>query len=147
MTLGDRIFGLVMIVVAQGFILGATRVQTSFMSDPVGPRLFPYMIGGVAIVCALSMVLRPDPDADWPGLGMAAKLAFACAVMFAYAALIRPWGFIMPTMVAAGVLSWLISPRPVPAALTGAGFGVGLYVLFRHVLGLGLVAWPRAWMG
>jgi len=146
-TSGDRIFGLVMIVVALGYLLSATQIQTSFMSDPVGPRLFPYLIGGVTMTCALSMVLRPDPDADWPGLGMAAKLAFACVVMFGYAAVIRPWGFILPTVVAAGVLSWLISPRPVPAALTGLGFGFGLFVLFKHVLGLGLVGWPRAWMG
>jgi len=144
---GDRIFGLVTIVVALGYIASATQIQTSFISDPVGPRLFPYLVSGVAILCALTMVIRPDPDADWPGLGMAAKLVFACAVMFGYAVTIRPAGFILPTVVVAGILSYLIAPRPAVAAATGVGFAVGLFVLFKYVLGLGLVAWPRGWVG
>jgi putative tricarboxylic transport membrane protein len=40
----------------------------------------------------------------------------------------------------------MISPRPVQAALAGLGLGIGLFVLFKVILGLGLVAFPRAWM-
>ena len=49
---GDRIFGLVMMIVALGYILSATTIRTSFMSDPVGPRIFPYLIGGVTMSIA-----------------------------------------------------------------------------------------------
>ena len=49
MIKGDRIFGAFMMVVALGYILNARGIQTSFMSDPVGPRLFPYLVGGVVI--------------------------------------------------------------------------------------------------
>ncbi|MEH0072322.1 hypothetical protein V6L77_21940 [Pannonibacter sp. Pt2-lr] len=38
---GDRIFGLVMIIVALGYLLSATQIETSFLSDPIGPRVFP----------------------------------------------------------------------------------------------------------
>ncbi|MDN5788040.1 tripartite tricarboxylate transporter TctB family protein, partial [Pseudorhodobacter sp.] len=62
---GDRIFGLAMMIIALGYILSATTIRTSFMSDPVGPRIFPYIIGGLTMLCAVSMVLRPDPDSDW----------------------------------------------------------------------------------
>lgn len=139
---GDRIFGLVMLMVALAYIASAMQIQTSFMSDPVGPRLFPYLIAGVTILCSLSMLLRPDPDQDWPGLRTAAQLVIACVVMFGYALTIRPLGFIIPTIAVAGILSYQISPRPLPAALTGIGFGFGLFVLFKFILGLGLVAWP-----
>lgn len=64
MIRGDRVFGAFMIVVALGYILSASSIQTSFMSDPVGPRIFPYMIAGVVILCSLVMVLKPDPDQD-----------------------------------------------------------------------------------
>ncbi|HMO06257.1 MAG TPA: tripartite tricarboxylate transporter TctB family protein [Paracoccaceae bacterium] len=143
---GDRIFGAVMIVLALGYILSAMNIQTSFMSDPVGPRIFPYIIAGVVIVCSLAMVLRPDPEADWPALPMVAKLGAALAVLVAYTYAIKPMGFIIPTTIASGILSYMISPRAVPAALAGLGLGVGLFVLFKVILGLGLVALPRGWM-
>ena len=141
----DRIFGAVMIVLALGYILSAMNIQTSFISDPVGPRIFPYMVAGVVIVCALVMVLKPDPDAEWPGPLMALKIAAALAILVGYALLIQPLGFIIPTVLASAALSYMISPRPVQAALAGLGLGVGLYGLFKVVLGLGLVAFPRGW--
>ncbi|MDZ4136695.1 MAG: tripartite tricarboxylate transporter TctB family protein [Paracoccaceae bacterium] len=143
---GDRIFGAVMIVLALGYILSAMNIQTSFMSDPVGPRVFPYMVAGVTILCSLVLVLRPDPQADWPAPTMFLKLATALAVLVGYALLIRPLGFILPTVIASGAISYMINPRAVPAALAGLGLGIGLYVLFKMVLGLGLVALPRALM-
>lgn len=141
----DRIFGAVMIVLALGYILSAMNIQTSFMSDPVGPRVFPYMVAGVVILCSLVMVFKPDPNAEWPGPMMALKIGAALAVLVGYALLIRPMGFILPTIVASAALSYMISPRPVPAALAGLGLGIGLFVLFKTVLGLGLVAFPRGW--
>lgn len=143
---GDRIFGAVMMVVALGYILSATNIQTSFMSDPVGPRVFPYMIAAVVILCSLVMILKPDPQADWPAPMMALKIGAALVVLVGYALVIRPWGFIIPTVIASGIISYMINPRPVPAALAGLGLGIGLFVLFKMVLGLGLVALPRAWM-
>ncbi|WP_149140529.1 tripartite tricarboxylate transporter TctB family protein [Gemmobacter caeruleus] len=142
---GDRIFGLVIIVVALGYILSAHGIETSFMSDPVGPRIFPYMIAGVMILCSLVMVLKPDPDADWPSGAVLGQLALALVMLLAYAFLITPLGFILPTILVAGVLSWQISGRPVPAALTGLGLGIGLFVLFRIILGLGLRGLPAGW--
>ena len=141
----DRIFGAVMIVLALGYILSAMNIQTSFISDPVGPRIFPYMVAGVVIVCSLVMVLKPDPGAEWPAPLMALKIGAALALLVGYALTIRPMGFILPTVIASAVLSYMISPRPVPAALSGLGLGIGLYVLFKVVLGLGLVAFPRGW--
>lgn len=143
----DRIFGLFMIVLALGYILSATNIQTSFMSDPVGPRVFPYIVAVVVILCSLVMVMRPDPDTEWPGFVMLGKLAIATVVLLAYAMMIRPLGFIIPTVIVAGILSYMIHPRPLPAALSGLGLGIGLYVLFKVILGLGLQGLPRALMG
>lgn len=141
----DRIFGLVMSLVALGYLFSATQIQTSFLSDPMGPRIFPYLIGGFTLVCALFMVVRPDANAIWPGLSILLQLGIALAVLLGYASAVRPLGFLIPTAVAAGVLSWQINPRPLTAALTGVGLSVGLYFVFKMVLGLGLHAFPRDW--
>lgn len=142
MIKGDRIFGAFMMVVALGYILNARGIQTSFMSDPVGPRLFPYLVGAVVMIAALVMVLRPDPDEEWPAGPMVAQLALALAVLAGYAYAITPLGFLIPTAIAAGVLSWQIGGNPRRSVLAGVGLSVGLFLLFRVLLGLGLKALP-----
>ena len=77
----DRIFGLVVVIVALGFILSATQIQTSFLSDPVGPRTFPYLVGGVMALCGITVILRPDADPDWPVLRTFGALALTVVAM------------------------------------------------------------------
>ena len=64
-----------------------------------------------------------------------------------YAYALKPLGFLMPTAIAAAVLSYQISPKPMPAVLTGLGLSVGLFVIFKYALGLSLFALPRSLMG
>ncbi|MEM9012091.1 MAG: tripartite tricarboxylate transporter TctB family protein [Pseudomonadota bacterium] len=143
----DRIFGLVALLVALGYGLSATQIQTSFLSDPVGPKAFPLLIAGVAGLCALVMVLRPDGDPAWPGLRTWGALAVAVVVLIAYAYALRPLGFLIPTALATACLSYQISGRIGPAVLAGLGLSIGLFLLFRYALGLGLVAFPEALSG
>lgn len=141
--MSDRIFGLVIIAVALGFIASATQIQVSFLSDPIGPKTFPYMIGGVMIIAALSIILKPDADPSWPPLFTLGRLAITILVLVGYAYALKPLGFLIPTMLAAGFISYQISPRPLPAVLTGLGLAIGLFMIFKFALGLGLVALPR----
>jgi len=143
----DRIFGLVMAMVALAYIAGATQIQTSFLSDPVGPKTFPIIIGVVAALSSLYMVFKPDPEPDWPVLRTFGALFIAVAVLVAYALALKPLGFLIPTALAAGMLSYQISPQKLPAALAGLGLSVGLFVLFKFVLDLGLVGFPKGWIG
>lgn len=139
----DRYFGLFMLVTALGYILNATTIQDSFITDPVGPRLFPYIIGCAIVISAIAMIVKPDPDAAWPGMSILLQLAIALIVLLGYAFLIKPLGFVLTTVLAAGVLAYQISHRPVASVLTGVGLGVGLYVLFKFVLGLSLQGLPQ----
>jgi len=139
----DRIFGLVILFVALGYIASATQIQTSFLSDPVGPKAFPILIGAVAAISALVLIFRPDPDPNWPALSTFGAILVAVIVLVVYAYALKPMGFIIPTIFAAGILSYQISPRAIPAAITGVCLSVGLFLLFKYALGLGLVAFPK----
>lgn len=143
----DRIFGLVVLGVALAYIASALQIQTSFLSDPVGSKVFPLIIGGVAAVSALVLVLQPDENPEWPGASTWMHLGIALVVLVAYAYALKPFGFLLPTAVAAGVVSYQISPRLKTATLTGVGLSAGLFVVFKYALGLGLVALPRTLIG
>jgi putative tricarboxylic transport membrane protein len=139
----DRIFGLVASLLALAYIAGATQVQTSFLADPVGPKTFPIIIGIVGALSGMFMVLRPDPEPDWPAIRTFGALAFAVIVLIAYAYSLKLGGFLLPTAIAAGILSFQISPRARPAAMAGIGLSIGLFIIFKFALGLGLVPFPK----
>lgn len=145
--MSDRIFGLIVALVALAYIAGATGIETGFMMDPVGPKTFPMLIGGVAALCGLLVVLKPDDDPAWPGWRVFVALAIATGVMVLYAYALKPFGFLLPTAVTAAVLSYQIRPRWLPAVFTGIGLAVGLFAIFRYALGLGLVPFPARWLG
>jgi len=143
----DRIFGLVALFVALAYIASATQIQTSFLADPVGPKAFPILIGLVAALSSLVLILRPDPDPDWPVLRTFGSIFIAIVVLVAYAYALKPLGFLLPTAIAAAVLSYQISPHRVNAPLSGLGLSVGLFLVFKYALGLGLVPFPKGLFG
>ena len=146
--ISDRIFGLVVLIVAAGYVLAATQIQTSLLADPVCPRMFPYLVGGAAAVCGLVVLIKPDPDPTWPGLRTFGALIFSVIVLVAYAYSLKPLGFLIPTALAAGIISFQIHPRVATATAAGIGLSVGLYVLFKFGLGLEtLKAVPKSWGG
>ena len=143
----DRIFGLVVLMVALAYIASATQIQSSFLADPVGPRAFPMLIGAVAAICGLVLIVKPDPDPEWPVLRTFGALAVATVVLVIYAFLLKPLGFIIPTIFCVAILSYQISPRVRPAMISGVALSIGLFVLFNVALGLSLQGFPRDWFG
>ncbi len=133
----DRIFGLIALITAVAYLAAASQIQTNLFSGEFLPKLFPFLIGGVAAICALTIVFKPDPDPEWPVAGTWINMALAVLVLAVYAVMLTPLGFILPTAIAAGVLSYQISPRAIPATLSGIGLSLGLFVLFKFALGLG----------
>lgn len=142
MAATDRVFGAVVMVGAAAYVAGAFTIRESFLQDPVGPRTFPILIGGVAFLCGAVMALRPDPEPGWPRAATLGRLVVATIIVVAFAYTLKPLGFVIPGAVASGALAYMITPRAGAAALTGICLSVGLFLLFRYVLGLSLPGLP-----
>lgn len=143
----DRIFGLVVVLGALAFFAGALQIQISFLSDPLGPRVFPILIAAAALLCGVVMLLKPDAEPEWPGLRNWIGMGVALVVLIGYAYALAPLGFVLPTAIAATALSYQISPRLWAAVITGISLAVGLYLVFKYGLGLGLMALPKTLFG
>jgi len=145
--MSDRLFGVVVLIAALAYIVSAAAIPTSFLTDPVGPKTFPRIVGGIAALCAVLIIIKPDGNPEWPELRTWLALAVAMLTLVGYAYALRPLGFLIPTAVAASVLSYQIRPRLLPALLTGPGLAIGLFFIFKYALGLGLSPLPKAWLG
>ncbi len=143
----DRIFGVVVILVALAFIASAMNLPAGNIFDKLGPKAFPIIVGAGLAISAFFVAFRPDPEPGWPDIKTILALVLATVVLIAYAYTLKPLGFLLPTAIAAGVLSFQISPKPTTAVLTGIGLSVGLFVIFKYGLGLSLFALPRSLMG
>lgn len=117
-----------MLIVALGSILSARGIQTSVMSDPVGPRVFPYLVAAVVILSSLLMILRPDPNKDCPACLTVLHLGIALVVLMGYLQAISPLGVRIPTAIVGGILSWQTDPGRVYRRAFGSMIGL----LFRR---------------
>ncbi|MDY8108681.1 tripartite tricarboxylate transporter TctB family protein [Fulvimarina sp. 2208YS6-2-32] len=138
----DRIFGSLMVLLAAFFIWAAFQIQLSFITDPLGPRAFPIIIGVVLGLCGLVVLLKPDPEPEWPQLSRMLEIAAATIVFLAYGQLLPELGFLICTFFAGGYLAWRLGCGWLEAIVAGAGTSIGIYVVFHLILGLSLARGP-----
>ena len=143
--MSDRILGILIAMVALSFFASATQLETPFFSDPVGPKLFPYIISIIAFLASFKMIITPEKNPTWPAISTFMSLIIAIIVLVFYAYSLRPLGFLVPTAICASLLSYQIKPNITGSAISGILLSIGLFVIFKFFLGLGLFAFPR-WM-
>ncbi|MEM7172006.1 MAG: tripartite tricarboxylate transporter TctB family protein [Pseudomonadota bacterium] len=140
--MSDRVFGCIGLLLAVFFIWQASQIQLGFITDPVGPKVFPYIIGGVLGLSSLYALIRPDPEARWPRLTTLFEMAVSLAVMIAYAVLLPVLGFVIATVFAAAYLTWRLGTSPLWSLVTGVLTSLGIYTVFHLILGLSLAKGP-----
>ncbi len=140
--MNDRVLGGIGILLAAFFIWQATLIELSFISDPVGPRTFPIIIGVALGLASLAMLIKPDATPSWPAASRLYEIALAAAVMVAYALLLPELGFLTTTALAATYLTWRLGTAPLWAIVTGVLTSVGIFIVFRVILGLSLARGP-----
>ncbi|OCW59222.1 tripartite tricarboxylate transporter TctB family protein [Hoeflea olei] len=140
--MSDRILGGMGLLLAIFFIWQATLIQESFISDPVGPKTFPIIIGVLVAVSSLAILFKPDDEPEWPDFSRLFEVGLTVAVMIAYAYALPVAGFVVSTAVTAGYLSWRLGTPPLKAVIAGVAISVGIYVIFHLVLGLSLARGP-----
>ena len=140
--MSDRVLGVACLLLSAFYIFMATQIQTSFITDYLGPKFFPILIACLLAIAAIFPIIKPDPDPDWPGIGRFVEIIFAVAVMVAYTYALPVVGFVLSTAITSGILSWRLGAKPIAAAIAGISISVGIYVVFHLVLQLSLARGP-----
>lgn len=138
----DRIFGGLGLLFSIFYIWQAALVQDSFMTDVIGPRMFPYILATGLAIASIVIILRPDAIGHWPAGRQLFELVMTIAVMGLYAWALPFVGFMIATTLATAYLTWRLGTSPVGSVLFGAGTAAGIYVVFKLILELSLAQGP-----
>jgi putative tricarboxylic transport membrane protein len=136
--MADRIVGALILLVTIGYVVMASRMEVSFLSDPLGPKPFPYLIASIMGLSALWLLFKPDPNPQWPERGFWLPFGLVLVSLVAYAYLIVPLGFIITTALEMTLLSALFGARWWQGLAGGLAFTLTIYLLFTQVLGVTL---------
>ncbi|MEX1079461.1 MAG: tripartite tricarboxylate transporter TctB family protein [Homoserinimonas sp.] len=156
--IGECLFSGVCIVLGTYIVVAAGSIRVPVSSNTLGPRAFPYLVGAILIVSAVSVLIGvargrlgqaeggEDIDAsvrtDWVTVGK--LLAFF--TVHAYLIGVIGWP-LAATLLFAGAAWSLGARRPWRAALIGLALSLAIHLIFGSLLGLSLPAGPLLdWM-
>ena len=133
----DRLAGVCFFLLAAGYVWLSAGYTAGF-GDPLGPAIFPRVIGIPAILLGLSLIIWPRHNAIWAGPVGLLRQAAALGLLLGYALLLEPVGFVPSTFAAVLGLGLLMGAPPVRGLLTAGIAAPGLYLLFDRLMGLPL---------
>lgn len=140
--MSDRIFGIVVLILVAFYAWGTSLTQESFMPQPVGPKVLPYILSGIAAICAVYFIVKPDPEPEWRSRAGWLEIIAAILVMYLYAHMLPVLGFVIASALAAAYFVWRFLGTPLESIIAGTVISVGIYTVFHLILGLSLAKGP-----
>ncbi|MEK9954602.1 MAG: tripartite tricarboxylate transporter TctB family protein [Pelagibacteraceae bacterium] len=140
--MNDRIFGSISFLLSLFYIYSAFIIEESFIQDPVGPKIFPYIIAFFLLTSSLFLIFKPDPKPEWAEFGKIIEVLVTAIVLILYAIILPIIGFVITTFLASSFISWRLGATIKSAFLVSAAISISIFVLFRYVLGLSLATGP-----
>lgn len=137
--LGDRIAALVLLALAMFVIIDGSSFPAPVQPLDPGIAAFPQMTAGLLGALALVLLLRPEDGEPLPRGVPAVRLLGTVTLLLIYALTLDVVGFVISTTFFLLATLLLIGVRrTVVVALISVGVSLGLFYLFRVVLGVSL---------
>ena len=140
--MNDKVFGIFILLLSVFYIFSAYIVEESFISDHIGPKIYPYIVSFFLITSSLFLIFKPDTKPIWPKFSKLFEILLTALVLIMYAIFLPVIGFIFSTFFASSFISWRLGAKLTSAFIAGLIISVTIFILFRKVLGLSLATGP-----
>ena len=140
--MNDRVFGVFTLLLSVFYIFSAYIVEESFISDHIGPKIYPYIVSFFLITSSLFLVFKPDIKPVWPKFNKIIEIFMTALILIMYAIFLPVIGFVFSTFFASSFISWRLGAKLTSAFIAGLVISVTIFILFRKVLGLSLATGP-----
>lgn len=145
----NRIILVYTVILAAAYFYGTGQIPALEIGDPLGPRVFPYLIGAGLLMSAAWLFLEmlqakkaapPAPlEQQAENRSHLPVIAAVVAWIAFYFSVLEHLGFLLATPVfLLGLMTYLNRGKWVANGLTVILFTAGTYVLFSKVLGVSL---------
>ena len=139
-NLSDRVAGVILLLVAIWYSAEATTLESTILTDYLGPSAFPLLLGILLGICSLYLIIKPDPNPQWPEASAWIRMGLIILSFIVYAYIMEPLGFIIATTFEMVSLSYIFKGPRVKSIVAGLLFSLFLFGLFSYVLDLSLPA-------
>ena len=136
--MSDRIFAIAWLVVCLTIAVQMYGLDVPFAYEPVGPRVFPFVLAVLMAACCAVLILRPDSDVEWPSRAVLTKSTILIAALLLYALLFTQLGFPFSTIVMVLIVSRLFGAGWKAASVSAVLIGLLGFFLFDRVLDVAL---------
>lgn len=151
MAVGDAVLSLALIGYGAYLMVGAGRIRVLPVYSRIGPRFFPYLVAGAALLCGVLLLIaalrgeRAEPeggeDVDLSAKDNLRPVIVIAAGLALGAVLMRPAGFV----IAATLIFWTVAlafggRNYVRIAVVGLALSLVSYLSFTRLLDLTLPA-------
>ena len=140
--MNDRVFGVFTLILSVFYIFSAYIIEESFISDHIGPKIYPYIVSFFLISSSLFLIVKPDIKPSWPELSKIIEILITALILIMYAIFLPVIGFVFSTFFASSFISWRLGAKLTSAFIAGLIISVTIFILFRKVLGLSLATGP-----
>lgn len=134
----DRITGGLLLLITLGYAYMGYHFKVGFMADPIGPKAFPLLIAGLLFLFILYILIRPDPEPQWPGLKIWLNMALVLFSLVIYAYALVPLGFIATTTLEVTILAVIFKGQLWKGIIASLVLSLTLYAGFVFLLDIPL---------
>jgi len=147
----NMLSGILSIVFGVFYLIMVIILPEPAMGDPIGPKLFPYVIAIIAIFCGALMLLRELRLSNssqkekisinlQENKGLYFKIAVTIILGVIYGLILEPLGYLIATSIFMLGIMFLVNQlsRKLETVLMSIGFSVTTYVVFYLILQLSL---------
>ncbi|HSR12182.1 MAG TPA: tripartite tricarboxylate transporter TctB family protein, partial [Thermodesulfobacteriota bacterium] len=112
------------------------RIPPAAFGDPLGPRIFPTILGSSMAACGAYLIAKPQAKAGAVLVrGPFLQVLLLCALLILYALSLPGLGYLLSTFALVWIAARVMGERSFlrGAAISGA-FSAGVYFLFTRFL-------------
>lgn len=129
-----RVAALGLGLIALAFSLGASMIEYTFSSDPLGPRLFPTALGIILGVLSIWYFVRPGPTEGFPAGPMLWRVLAVPVTLVGSVLLFEPVGFVGSILVLTFLVALLFETSVRKALIGAVGHAALWWFVFSFAL-------------
>jgi putative tricarboxylic transport membrane protein len=131
------------------YFLATMNMKVAAVSDPIGPRIFPFMLAVCMIFVGMLLISKKEEATEknrvvlfsWPGdKGVVIRIIYTCLAGFVFGLILDPLGYLISSVLFMTAMMFITyGPRRFLLNVSvGALFGASTYVVFFKVLQVSL---------